>query len=135
MDMIEKVARAIRRVTREIHGDDVDASPAYTPSDLLYARAAIAAIYEWQPIETAPKDGTVILLCGGEDDPLNTDAHPNEALHTRPVTGWWGRVVEWDEADTIWRYCSYDSGIYGEYKNPTHWMPLPPPPKATPASE
>lgn len=89
---------------------------------------------EWQPIETAPKDGTVILLCGGEDDPLHTDAHRNEALHRRPVTGWWGLIVEWadewsaDQDQFMWRYCSYDSGIYGEYKNPTHWMPLPKPP-------
>lgn len=84
---------------------------------------------EWKPIETAPKDGTIVLLCGGEPDPLHHDSdedHPER--YTRPVTGWWGPEVEWVEENTIWRFCSFDSGIYGEYVNPTHWMPLPPPP-------
>jgi hypothetical protein len=69
----------------------------------------------WQPIETAPKDGTWVLLTGGDID-----------------YGWDGgfkpSVVSGQWADTRWQFAWYDSGYYGEYENPTHWMPLPPPP-------
>ena len=84
---------------------------------------------KWQPIDSAPKDGTVVLLWGGRLDWYKDDLNEDEKhLHNRPVTGWWGRQPDWSTENTIWRYCSYDSGIYGEYENPTHWMPIPTPP-------
>lgn len=60
---------------------------------------------DWQPIETAPKDGTPILVW--------IDDHVAE--------------VEWDEDGWIgvWEDISSSSG--DDY--PTHWMPLPEPPK------
>ena len=81
----------------------------------------------WQPIKTAPKDGTVILLRGGKIDPLYVDSAPDgmEHLYERPVTGWWQDVHEFVCGDASWRYCLYDSGIYGEYEEPTHWAPIP----------
>jgi hypothetical protein len=59
---------------------------------------------EWQPIETAPKDGTAILV-----------------FHNRMVieawySGRWGRFVQSETGG--------HNGIA-----PTHWMPLPAPPK------
>lgn len=67
----------------------------------------------WQPIETAPRDGTWVLLTGGsiaygwcEDD------KPPMAVGQR--------------AGDCWQFAWYDSGYYGKYENPTHWMPLPP---------
>ena len=58
---------------------------------------------DWQPIETAPKDGTrVRLLCpGGEDAGFYDD---------------YTRLLEWDGIDGEW--CT-DLGN-GE---PSHWMP------------
>ena len=65
---------------------------------------------EWQPIETAPKrtpilatDGKVIVVlergeCAGKDSPISV--------------GFGGYEWEWDF----------------EWKNLTHWMPLPEPP-------
>lgn len=55
---------------------------------------------KWQPIETAPKDGTDILLGFANDN--------------RPavVAGWYDN---WEEYDTI-------NVVKGR---PTHWMPLP----------
>lgn len=76
----------------------------------------------WQPINTAPKDGTWILLRGGEvdwdHDVVRSGAvppvivgqyHPSYCIDKQPY----------------WRTACYDGGWYGEYLNPTEWMPLP----------
>lgn len=63
------------------------------------ARAAIAAAFKWQPIETAPKDGRTMLLWCGTVERLG---------------GW----VLYNEQGT-W---AFDGGHEGQ---PTHWMPLP----------
>lgn len=60
----------------------------------------------WQPIETAPKDGTHIWL--GDSGGV--------------VTGYWSPVYGG------WR-CDWDMGR-GDGKKPTHWRPLPAPPNA-----
>ena len=74
-------------------------------------------VMEWQPIETAPKDGTAILVCYGEHYEDNgflpvcvrwRSYHPN-ALRQR------GREA--------WR----DSSGH-KISVATHWMPLPKPP-------
>lgn len=58
---------------------------------------------EWRPIETAPKDGTRILVCDR-----------NELVE--PVTiAYWGMVE-----------CRFVTPIVPLYQTPTHWMPLPP---------
>jgi hypothetical protein len=61
---------------------------------------------EWQPIETAPKDGTELLLYG----PFV------------PTGGTYMDIGRWtDYADGFWDWSADDS-------QPTHWMPLPSPP-------
>jgi hypothetical protein len=71
---------------------------------------------EWQPIETAPTDGTRVLLwC----------VHPNAEFSPDPVAeGWAAAVVgEWiDHNGGGWTW----HGLLGRM---THWRPLPPPPK------
>jgi hypothetical protein len=79
---------------------------------------------EWQPIETAPKDGTWVLLAGG--DCYNDGGDPTERIVTAQCTNELnGRTMD----DTRWQFAWYDGGYYGEYLDPTHWMPLPEPPK------
>jgi hypothetical protein len=70
---------------------------------------------QWQPIETAPKDGTQVLV-------------------------WWRdfgtlRVASWSDE---WQQWIFWFGFVAEPaaipchelgKNHTHWMPLPPPPE------
>ncbi|WP_444551114.1 dATP/dGTP pyrophosphohydrolase domain-containing protein [Brucella vulpis] len=68
----------------------------------------------WQPIESAPKDGTIVLL-GWNDPDIN---------EIGAVAGWY----ENGPADNYW----YDQ--YHEPVTATHWMPLRPLPPA-PASE
>lgn len=73
----------------------------------------------WHLIENAPKDGTWILLTGGEC--------ACEGNGRRTVVGQWteylnGRV---SPESGRWQFAWYDGGYLGEYRNPTHWMPLP----------
>ena len=69
----------------------------------------------WQPIETAPKDGTWILLASKDDD---------EGLAIQ--SGFWGDGFYYG-----WRDFKNDSCGIGGFE-PTHWMPLPPEPPTTP---
>lgn len=69
---------------------------------------------QWQPIDTAPKDGTSILLGRFTGNPKEQ----HEGL----------QAVDW------YRTPAKDAGFIGfgkfnaQYWPPTHWMPLPPPP-------
>ena len=64
---------------------------------------------EWQPIDSAPKDGTQILTVTN-----GRGGRPYIAVTGWPV-GWTGK---WPTA-----YMALADGA-----EPTHWMPLPPPP-------
>jgi hypothetical protein len=75
---------------------------------------------DWQPIATAPKDGRPILIW----DP--TQGGPNESAgktydNRNYAIGYW-RV--WQSGGK-WMWGNRNSSYYVE---PTHWMPLPPPP-------
>lgn len=70
----------------------------------------------WQDIATAPKDGTWVLLKGGE---INYGWCHHDDKPPMVV----GQFVPAD--DQPWQFAWYDSGYYGVYENPTHWMPLP----------
>jgi hypothetical protein len=92
-------------------------------------RRDVSALSEWlgawQPIETAPRDGTWVLLSGGECD------HDEESdAKTRSVVGQWSNYCNGSTVDWHWQFAWYDGGYYGEYKKPTHWMPLPAPPQS-----
>ena len=56
---------------------------------------------EWQPIETAPKDGRKILVFGGR----------YKTVSLAEADGGWWRSFRLPDT------------------TPTHWMPLPPPPE------
>lgn len=69
---------------------------------------------EWQPIDTAPKDGTTIVCW--------------DVYAIEPYTAHWysasGRFVPvWDGGAVL----EYQSDFGTEYKScdPTHWQPLP----------
>jgi hypothetical protein len=71
----------------------------------------------WQPIETAPKDGTNLLLCEARNGEIGNIEH-----------GAWEFIErsDWDGAK-VYGWCT----DFGRIDEPTHWMmPLPAPPPA-----
>ena len=86
---------------------------------------------EWQPIDTAPRDGTPFLLyCPGVNDWNRIVGMPEIIVglwHTKLDTrgpGWFGDLGDVDQG-----YESTVAYFVREYLSPTHWMPLPEPPK------
>lgn len=74
---------------------------------------------EWQPIETAPKDGTRVMLWRGFTD-----------------FGLWSEMVIAEWRDDTWMWPAENPSTHGEWEENdlldgfecnsfTHWMPLP----------
>lgn len=82
---------------------------------------------EWQPIETAPKDGTRIILFGGE-----YWCDWQREVKGPAIAAWINSPDRPDKWDKCWTVAAAESGYEGAfYDNPTHWLPLdalPPPP-------
>lgn len=95
-----------------------EAIRALTPDD---ARAALArmmaerAAPKWQPIETAPKDGTRVVLF------MDDEAIEGWFVSGSRFSGW--RIVAMPSHGC--GCCSYTD------PEPTHWMPLPDAPEAS----
>jgi len=79
---------------------------------------------DWKPIETATKDGTLCLIwlpkpyCHPEIGKFmhRSSYKPGEkAVHT---SGW-----------VVGEHHDFGSYMLGKHAQPTHWMPLPEPPK------
>lgn len=103
-------------------GDNATLKQALTTANLCLAVAAAirALIHEapsregWQPIETAPRDGSEIIL------------------HDRGTvgTGFYSEAPEARRAEAGW-FWEDDRGnlLIAKNADPTHWMPLPSPPQ------
>lgn len=96
-------------------GYDLGRETAATEAGLMLKQhadrlRALLAEREWQPIETAPKDGTEVLLWIDDDEESPRKGHwePRLSLN-RPHK--WSVAYGWCE------------------DKPTHWMPLPAPPR------
>ena len=70
----------------------------------------------WQPIETAPKDGTDVLVCRAYDADGKLMDYEAHCLFTH-------RAAWWDEQGWV----TYNSQITEKqvFFEPTHWMPVP----------
>lgn len=84
-------------------------------------RAALAApepnVPTWQPIETAPRDGSEVLL--------------HEIYERLPVIGWWSEKRKRWYASTEVYDTDGDATVIDKLytEGVTHWMPLPAPPQ------
>ena len=67
----------------------------------------------WNLIETAPKDGTHILLWDGAKRVL--------AFWGEYENGW---MVPWED-DNLLSSAHNNEGEYAQVRNPSHWIPLP----------
>jgi len=77
----------------------------------------------WLPIETAPKDGTEVLVC---------DKYGN-----RHVAAFLAQMYFGHETRPAWMYGEIGDPYHNEEVEvvPTHWMPLPPLPNNAKAAE
>lgn len=90
-------------------------------SEALYSHHRALAergvfVAEWQPIETAPKDGTYVLLAGPS------------GYTTTPIRV---EIGHWDaEFSPHQPWVTYSNDSFTDSGDaPTHWMPLPQEPK------
>jgi hypothetical protein len=74
---------------------------------------------KWQPIETAPKDGSYVLIANMHGAWV-AKWHPIFVSGFRPSTPWASMMLNHDHIEKT-----------GRYDPPTHWMPLPAPPIST----
>lgn len=74
---------------------------------------------DWQPIETAPKDGSVVLGC------YPPPWHESWSRWRAPQAVYWGVYHPNAPGKMTWR-----NGADGRPVSVTHWMPLPEPPVA-----
>ena len=79
---------------------------------------------EWQSIDTAPKDGTRILLA--EDKIVDVGHYFDTSYEQEELVSQKGKKRIYELVKYVRGYWDTPEGIF----NPTHWMPLPPaPPK------
>ena len=109
--LVEKVAKAIRwasmdESTAAAWRDDTFKA---TKGELEVAQAAISAVYDWQDISTAPRDGTEIIVF---------------APHIgAPV------MARWIAEEEDWLCADYEGGFWLDEDEPIHWLPVPTPPQ------
>lgn len=78
---------------------------------------------QWQPIETAPKDGSEILLSNGREVAQGWWMHKESfTIEHRDLDG---RYLGQTEDDGYTGWFDHNGGMQPD---PTHWMPLPPAP-------
>jgi hypothetical protein len=71
---------------------------------------------DWQPIETAPKDGRQVIV----------------VVDGRVKIGRWANVINTDHGVVTYAHQGWsipDMFAFGNTPEPSHWMPLPDPPK------
>ena len=81
---------------------------------------------EWKPIETAPKDGTAIMLCKGKRVTCG-EWITGTNLGSMDYHATTGEPVGYPDAEDYAMWASWDGG-FSEDDPPTHWAPMPDPP-------
>ena len=74
-----------------------------------FKMASSPTVAGWQPIETAPQDGSTVLVWDGHD-----------VMTARNIL-----IGELETGEPVFQWCADQSCA----EDPTHWMPLPAPPK------
>lgn len=113
----EKRYNRLDRMHKEASKKLVEERDGLKEQLIAYEAGKRDATPEWQPIETAPKDGTAFRAYA--DELIDLDFNP------------WGSVeAAWNGEEFIgcvWN--GQQDSWYGKTINPSHWMPLPAAPK------
>lgn len=112
-----------------VDGAKGTAIDAYVVADAMLAErdkerskmAPVDGLPAWRDISCAPKDGTKILVCRATDVDGKPIVHPDFGLFVSRAA-WWGEEEGW---------ITYNSQVREQqvFFTPTHWMPIPEPPK------
>ena len=78
---------------------------------------------QWMPIESAPKDGTTVLLFGVWAGEINGPS----TVPSIDIGSWLGGRSDYS-GDDWWELATGDA--YSCWMRAAHWQPLPPPPSA-----
>lgn len=84
---------------------------------------------DWQPIETAPKDGTAILIWQPSHERHDDKHRGGNYDDNRYAIGYW-RTDQDPSRGCEWMWGNRNAA----FVTPTHWMPLPAPP-SSPAND
>lgn len=124
-ELVGKI-RTLKSEKHKLIKDSQDAADRYEKTlmemhdyqmDIAAELAELKAAQEWQPIETAPKDGTIVLL------------HIPNMPAVSCTQAFYGSTfcpIEQVEQEEHWRNASTDHQVY---RTATHWRPLPSAPK------
>ena len=84
----------------------------------------------WQPIATAPRDGSAFLAYGQH----TTDNVRRNRVHWRVGDHWWGIILfdVYREVGMGGSQFVFSKDGAKTWSSPTHWQPLPAPPEAKP---
>lgn len=116
--MFEAAVVSLSEISEALGIDEEEAACANGNALILEAIGRKSESGEWQPIKTAPKDGTEIILRNG-----------NRVGAACWCT--WPSTPEMDDGGEGWSVC-FDGDTWEDDKAPTHWMPLPAAPSASP---
>ena len=103
------IARALTKRSHNIGSPVIWSEHNEMILNISHALREAGKVREWEPIETAPKDETVILIAMRND-------YGEGAFSVR--SGWWMNTG-----------CRPDWSCCISSQKPTHWMPLPPLPE------
>lgn len=110
---------------------DEGAKQAVADFTLEHARALLALVEDgWQPIETAPRDGTQILACAQLSDGLIVQGYTPD----QSIVKWCDREKDFIAMADGYFSIKSQGDMWTTYHEPyvTHWRPLPPPPETKP---
>lgn len=122
--LTQQTIDAVVDVFKRLEDDDVGSESAIIVTSMLVR--AIREHPPWQPIETAPRDGSWFLICRDVDGEDSVEVGRYSPLMR----------YEYDDlgGDTFRRreVISYEWAGFNNFHRATHWMPLSKPPPLRP---